>query len=427
MSDVFPEADRIDTETSDSSNSGSEEEDGLQQERTTSQVEEPQGRQGTAFPRTCSGSGIWPDISHRSCCRESQQVQEPAANEAEERDCIYSEEACISGYITTQELIPENGVVHTCGINGEWEKLWDYLYEKTELTLNRITQLNATPEYKVYKIRQGKRGKLRNIEEPVPDLKDIQKALLPLFEKFPLTDSCTARRGSSAVLNAVKHRNAKHLLKIDIKKCYPSTDRYMICRGLNIIKDPKIKTLVEAVHFCIYPIPQQATDCLPTGAPTSPILCNIALFPVDLLVEKMLEEEYGDKYIYTRYLDDLIISTEHEERDWAIKHEVETLLLRGGWHINRDKSKWFTANESDKLVVTGVRVGDKYGVPREFQRHVRARLNNLAEFKSEIDPETQGCLAYIKSIDERKHQQLLTYFERRKNYENSTNSERTST
>jgi len=307
----------------------------------------------------------------------------------------------------------------------EWEHqrllVLHHFSDELGLSIGRCTDLFVNPEYKVYKIRQGKRGKLRNIEEPVEDLKRIQRAMIPLFEEvYRFSPACTARKGFSAPRNAALHRHAKHLLKVDIKNCYLTTAALQVFRGFGLaekyLSSEVYKFLQTMIWYGMYGNPRSASKILPTGAPTSPLLCNIALTPVDFLVESYLQKEYGDKYTYTRYLDDLIISTTHDKRDWNILHKIESIIMRGGWTINKKKSKWYTSNESDKPVVTGVRVGDSYGVPREFHRKVRARLQNLAMEGREIDAETQGCLAYIKSVDLGRYNQLILYYDRRKDY-----------
>lgn len=297
------------------------------------------------------------------------------------------------------------------------EALTQLLSEELNIPQLYVFGVMTDPDYNIYKIRQGKTGKVRTIEEPEPVLKAIQKYLINFFDSFPLSTACTARKGSSALRNASLHRYAKHLLKIDIKNCYPSTTREQIETAILLaatrLDYHQLQLLRQALKFCVLPN-GKGQFVLPTGAPTSPILCNIALTPLDLLIQKYLKDHFGDKYIYTRYLDDIIISTPAPDRDWIIKTHVETLIKTWGWKVNVKKSKWFTSNEQDKLIVTGVRVGDTYGCPREFHRQVRARLNNLVKAGRDIDAETQGCLAYIRSIDEPRYHQLLDFYQRRK-------------
>lgn len=277
--------------------------------------------------------------------------------------------------------------------------------------------------YKVYEIRQGKSGKKRYIEEPIPELKKVQQILIPLFENFPFYPQCIARRGKSISDNASYHLDAKYILRVDIKQCFQSVRPIHITNALDIyVPEYLLKGLMlDALPFCIFNnafIPRQmrsnrkVVPVLPTGAPTSPILCNIALTPVD---KDILELIKGKGYQYSRYMDDIHLSTTNEKRDWSLLPEVTKILEHHNFEINKKKSKWMT-NASDSVVITGVQLGAKSKVPKDFRRMLRAKLCNLAKDKRDLDKETLGCLGYVKSIDENKYQEFLEYYERRRMY-----------
>lgn len=276
--------------------------------------------------------------------------------------------------------------------------------------------MNDSHRYRVYEIRQGRSGKRRVIEEPVEELKRIQKDLVPLFEHFPFDPACVARRGHGVSCNAAAHEGAKHVLRVDISKCYPSTTEDMITDALDrYMPDNDKKTLMfQAIHqFGVYRKNNVGKAILPTGAPTSPILCNIALTPIDDYIQGIAQ---NNGYAYTRYMDDIHISTKSENRDWSLLDNINDLLKQAGYKMNKKKSRWLWANTNDAMNITGVRLGTGPKVPRQFRRMIRAKLQNLAKQGKNLDAETKGCLAYIKSIDETRFHQLLEYYERRRAY-----------
>lgn len=317
----------------------------------------------------------------------------------------------------------------------ESSNLLPHLVRESGISAAKICNLYhlARTKYKVYDIIQGKCGKRRTIEEPEEDLKKIQRALIPIFERYQLSPWCTAVRGGSAVQNAQRHIGAKHILKVDIKSCYPSINARHVMLGLerqaNSLED--YDDICGAVHLGMY---HKSGDAfypenliLPTGAPTSPILCNIALTPLDYSINDVLRTYYGNKYIYSRYLDDMIISTRARNRDWIVKDQVEELVRLAGFRVNKKKTRWMDARDDD-MVVTGVHVYEtKGGIPRVFWRKIRSRLNHLAMEGKDIDAETRGCLAYIKSVDPERHDSLLMHFERRQNYASTAEQQRTGT
>jgi RNA-directed DNA polymerase len=280
--------------------------------------------------------------------------------------------------------------------------------------LEYVITLSPELRYNVFEIRQGRSGKRRLIQEPIPELKKIQQALIPLFERFPFTESCMALKGKSIGHNAEVHKNAKYILRVDIEKCYPSVSGSMIMDAIGVGQHKYTREERSFISHMISISLIRKDDrswCLPTGAPTSPILCNIALTPLDIDLEK-LANNMG--YMYSRYIDDLHFSTAKDTRDWGLIQNVESVLHYHNLSPNKRKTKWMTAGHRDQMIITGVSINQEGNrVPRKFRRTVRARLNNLAMLGQSIDQETQGCLAYIKSIDSDRYYSLLDYYHRR--------------
>jgi retron-type reverse transcriptase len=212
-------------------------------------------------------------------------------------------------------------------------------------------------------------------------------------------------------MNADRHQGARHLLKVDIKGCYQAIRQYHVELAIlwqcGMAVSPELTEALDSIPLCF--CRGKDGDILPTGSPTSPILCNIALTPVDHKVQAIADEA---GYTYTRYLDDLILSTEAEKRQWGLLDRVGEVLEFHGFRVNKKKSKWHTRN-SDQLIVTGVSLA-KRKVERSLKRNLRARLHNIAREGREIDKQTQGYLAYVYSIDPETHQWLLDGYEKSK-------------
>lgn len=261
-------------------------------------------------------------------------------------------------------------------------------------------------QYKVYTITQ--KGKKRQIEEPSQELKLIQRKLINKLENFPFHISCHSIKNKSISTNAAVHQQAKFLLKIDIKQCYQNTTEDKILKSYKTFKELDNEFL-KNLSYCLWFDKKNNIWRLPTGAPTSPILCNIALSYIDkYLYDYCLSREY----LYTRYMDDLCISTNKSRRDWDIKEKIEEFInTKTEYTINKKKSKWFTVNK-DATEVTGVKLGTYNKVPRKFYRIIRAKLYNLAKELKSIDEETRGCIAYINSIDNNTYNYLINYYEK---------------
>lgn len=123
-------------------------------------------------------------------------------------------------------------------------------------------------------------------------------------------------------------------------------------------------------------------NCLPQGAPTSPILSNMVCASLDTSLQR-LAKKYG--CIYTRYADDITFSTSHyefpvqlvffdkKEKALSLGEELLKIIERQGFKVNESKTRLRTSSESQE--VTGIIVNEKLNVKREYVRQVRAMLH----------------------------------------------------
>ena len=265
-------------------------------------------------------------------------------------------------------------------------------------------------QYNVFYKLNKTTGKRRLIQEPSPQLKLQQKSLINIYEEFPFHSSCTSRKGFGPIDAAKPHFEAKFLLKVDISDCYQNVELHKVTKIIlntnipNALKDYMIFNL----KLCF--IEHKGKIILPTGAPTSPILCNIALSKID---EDISELAFKYNYSYTRYMDDLSLSTKDEERRWNLIDDVSNVLSCEGYPINKQKTKWYGRGNNDAKIVAGINLETKS--KRSMKRMLRARLNLLALARKPFDSKTTGYLSYIKSIDESTYQYFINYYNKRLN------------
>ena len=270
---------------------------------------------------------------------------------------------------------------------------------------------NPHDDYDVYRLSDKKSKKSRLIQSPSESLKIKQKNLINLYERFPLHPSCSCRKGSGPIDAARPHLGAKYLLKVDISNCYQritlsKTKKAILESGIqNSLKNEMISNL----DTCF--IEWDGEQILPTGSPTSSILCNITLSQIDEIVSDLALK---NNYTYTRYMDDLNLSTSNEKRKWELIDIVSSILSFYGYPINKHKTRWMGRGNNDEKLVAGINLETLSR--RNLKRMLRARLNNSAKNKTNLDSITQGYLAYIKSIDPSSHDKLLTYYNKRLTY-----------
>lgn len=268
--------------------------------------------------------------------------------------------------------------------------------------------------YKIYTIK-GKSGKKRQIEEPISELMELQRQINAEINKTAtLHPACMSKSDSSIIHNAEIHKDAKHVLKIDIKSCYQNITKNKITQSLGYQLSESASYIARNIDYCLIPVNDSRKFILPTGAPTSPILCNIALTPLDY---KLTEIAISLGMRYSRYIDDMHFSTTEDVPCWPLITQVKQLLDESGYKINRNKSKWLSTKRQDKIIITGIRIATQYKTPLEFYRKLRAMINNhFMGGHQHLSPEIKGCLAYVQQIDKNRYDNLLKYVDRRLEY-----------
>lgn len=301
-------------------------------------------------------------------------------------------------------------------IQGDLDTLFNQLEGIDYLDFIHCVNFNPTEPYNYKKYTIPKpNGQKRPVEEPKGYLKEIQKALIPIFEQFPLTGCCYSKKGSSAIDHAGHHHGTGDVVvKMDIKKFYPNVKFENFEYALNkthhaFLSDELREILLTAAQFCF--IRKGGSLVLPTGSPTSPIIANIVATPLDNELNGLA---YTSNMQYTRYMDDLIFSGNHYPS--GLQKNVNTIVKNYGFHINHEKSKILYRN-NDQQCITGVVINGN-GIPKSYKRNLRAILDLYARENLPLDAELRGKLAYVKSVDNSLYNYFQKYFlKRQKRYQ----------
>lgn len=266
-----------------------------------------------------------------------------------------------------------------------------------------------------------KNGAPRHIEAPSDALKLIQRALIPLFRKFPLGEHVHGLGGfkHDAYSNAMEHYGNKVVVQMDIKDFFPSTTNYQLYWAIQSnahVLQELVPLMLHASAFCLVR-DKSGVDRLPMGAPTSPILANIAFSDTDVSL-KAICATYG--YTYTRYMDDLTFSGGHYVPNFQ---KTITTAVEGSsvYKMNHKKSQisWQGNNQQR---VTGVVINTHQSVGRVFKKKLRAELDHHAKKSSlgaDLTPYLQGKLAYMQRISPQQTLKMKKYFVKRLQFWNS--------
>lgn len=192
----------------------------------------------------------------------------------------------------------------------------------------------------------SKRGKIRLIQEPKPELKRVQKRIERLLKKIKLPDfihSPAKRR--SYITNAQSHINAPVVRRLDIKEFFSSTQSkhiYWFFHGQMKCSPDVADALTKLLTF---------KNCLPTGSPSSPILSYFGYTTMWKAISEIVQDA---SCTITVYMDDVTISGKNvpDKIIWQIKKQ----FYRYGLRDNKNKEKQYP--RKSVRAVTGIIIKD---------------------------------------------------------------------
>ncbi|QDG74464.1 reverse transcriptase family protein [Labrenzia sp. PHM005] len=255
-----------------------------------------------------------------------------------------------------------------------------------------IWSLVSRPEkqYRVFKIPKGREE--RQIEAPRVALKLIQKWFSVHFENKWVAHSSVHGfvRGRSHISAAKSHLGAEWVASVDIRNFFPSTTASEVDNALRDLGygDESIKLLKRLCCF---------GGRLSQGAPTSPILSNIALHRIDLDASNVAIELGA---VYTRYADDIVFSGKGLPPPDVLE-KLEKLFTGTCWQLSERKRH--IAQLPGRLKVHGLLVhGDKVRLTKGYRNRVRAYKHLVSKGRINLDDRNRigGHINYAKQIDE---------------------------
>jgi retron-type reverse transcriptase len=293
-----------------------------------------------------------------------------------------------------------------------------YVYEKTSLGYRWRYRIVATPftqwqlhrlihpfikdkdtRYREFKIPKKKRG-YRTINAPSPQLKSVQKHLKWVLNRYyrPTDYAHGFIRGRSIVTNAEPHLRKRRVFNTDISDFFTSITLPQIVgclTGKGIGLDHDVAMAIG--KLCC--MARKESDgkikyYLPQGAPTSPMISNIVCRGMDIAIAK----EFGRDYSYTRYADDITISTNKLVEADDILPRLKRILAHYHFKINASKTRM--CKRTCRQEVTGIIVNKHLNLDKAYIREVRQLLYIWENYGYE---DAERSLAKHRKTDKTPH------------------------
>ncbi|MET3105628.1 RNA-directed DNA polymerase [Oxalobacteraceae bacterium GrIS 2.11] len=253
----------------------------------------------------------------------------------------------------------------------------------------------------------------RKICRPNKKLKKYHSFLnLFLFENFRINPSVvySYRKGVNVFDAVSQHSASKHFFQTDIAKFFPSIDADLIRKTLSENLD--VVQVIDANDYVDRIVDLVTVDnSLPIGFATSPPISNACLFVFD----NMLHDYCMSKnLVYTRYADDLIISTKNRDELEGIADQVEQRLFdafaQKKMALHQGKTKFTHVGAKVKLLGMVILPNGTVSVDMKFKKQIEVILHfyitDRTKFLALVDSDLNagmekisGQLGYINTVD----------------------------
>jgi len=268
--------------------------------------------------------------------------------------------------------------------------------------------------YRSFKIPK-RSGGLRQIDAPNEELMDALRELKGILEEdfcFTYQSSAFAYVHNRCAVDAVKRHqmnNSRWVLKTDLSKFFPSTTPEFLFKML--YQTFPLSTFVEseerrlefekALSLCFL------NGGLPQGTPTSPMLTNQMMIPIDFQIAKYCRER-SQYLVYTRYADDMDFSSKWSFRFTDVVNDVAKILEEAGapFTFNREKTHYGSTAGRNWMLGVMLNKDGKITVGHENKKNFKVMLFSFGNSVKDGTPwsvdDTQhlmGLWSYYRSVE----------------------------
>lgn len=268
---------------------------------------------------------------------------------------------------------------------------------------------NTENYYYSFKIPK-RSGGLRTINAPVDEFKEALSKVKDIFEYqikcLPHNSAFAYIKHKSVEDAIVKHQQNKSqwFLKIDLKDFFPNCTPEFIFKQLMQLypfyymgEESQIR-LQKIINICCL------NNGLPQGTPMSPLLTNLVMVPYDYAINKHLKRFENNHFVYTRYADDILISSKSAFNWRTIQDTLTEMLVP--FEINTTKTRYGSRAGSNWNLGLMLNKDNNITIGHQKKKTINAMLNNFLKDGSENIRwpkediyHLQGLLSYLNHIE----------------------------
>ena len=298
------------------------------------------------------------------------------------------------------------------------EKICQDLKINEQLVDNLL--VNSNRNYVLFKIPKNNGG-YRIVAHPINKLKMLQYWLIwEIFKDMTVSNKAFAYQENVSILdNAKYHSKNKYFLKLDLKDFFHSICRddfiFYLREWHNRVKPdwPLNHSAISLISSCCF----LNSGKLPMGFCSSPIISNIVMYRFDQAVEALLINNDLQHVKYSRYADDITLSTNEKGLCKELFSMVKVLIestSSPNINLNDAKTK-YVSSKGGSAIITGLRITceQKVTVHKKIKDKVRLFLSLYRKDALSRDDFTKllGYLTFVRHTEPAFYSKLqLKYF-----------------
>lgn len=256
-------------------------------------------------------------------------------------------------------------------------------------------------------------GKTRVVSIPDKVLRKYHSFLnLFVFNQLPANEEVvySYRKGTNVAAAVKKHAASRHFYQADFSNFFESITSDIVRRS---ILNGEEKIPVADIQNYLDRIVDLVTfeGRLPQGFSTSPVISNAALLPFDKDLAAYCQ---GKGLIYTRYSDDITISSNDKESLFELDHVISEILSSHGYsemRLNENKTKISSIGRKVKILGMVILPNGQVSLDAKIKNRIETLLHlyvnnqpglsNVTE--SDLDEsfaKLSGLLNYANTVDQ---------------------------
>jgi hypothetical protein len=229
-------------------------------------------------------------------------------------------------------------------------------------------------------------------------------------------------KGRCTVDAVKKHQqnNSNWFLKVDFHDFFGSTTKEFTMKTLRnivpfnlLLEFPRTGAEIEkALDLCFL------DGGLPQGTPISPMLTNLLMIPIDFALANGFRNfhDKGQYFVYTRYADDMLISSLRDFDPKEVQEYIRTVIESVGapYTFKEEKTRYGSRAGSNWNLGLMLNKDNEITVGHRAKKHFRAMMTNYIldsknGVKWSVDDlhSMQGILSYYKMIERDYFEGLL--------------------